>query len=268
MSTLVYDGTFEGLLCLLDEVTAGAAIDADIGIAGCWQPSFFDAGTLIATDAHRAQRFLKRLLSATSRAVVKNVVSAHIADVPAFETTLAAYCRLAFARGAHVDRDHTQVAVQRVHALARSVAREVHRLKGFARFRELRDGSLFAPLQPTHNVIGPLAVYFTRRIPRPAWILYDVGRGWGLRWDCRTLTECTLASDGECCHTDPAALDELVSDAERRYQDLWRTFFRAISITSRENPQLQRQNMPARYWRFLIEQPGPIAAERKAASSR
>ena len=40
---------------------------------------------------------------------------------------------------------------------ARDAGREAHRLKGLARFRHLRDGGLWAPIAPVHNVIMPLA---------------------------------------------------------------------------------------------------------------
>ncbi|MDR2407664.1 MAG: DUF4130 domain-containing protein, partial [Bacteroidales bacterium] len=40
---------------------------------------------------------------------------------------------------------------------------------------------------------------------------------------------------------------------ESRYQELWKTFWRAVAIQERKNPKLQRQFMPKRYWKYLIE---------------
>ncbi|MFW6294603.1 MAG: DUF4130 domain-containing protein, partial [Halanaerobium sp.] len=37
---------------------------------------------------------------------------------------------------------------------------------------------------------------------------------------------------------------------------LWKSFFSAVSIKNRLNPKLQRQFMPKKYWKYLIEKPG------------
>ena len=37
------------------------------------------------------------------------------------------------------------------------------------------------------------------------------------------------------------------------YADLWRTFFESISINERENPSLQRNNMPLHYRKYATE---------------
>jgi probable DNA metabolism protein len=42
---------------------------------------------------------------------------------------------------------------------------------------------------------------------------------------------------------------------EQNYQDLWKEFFDSIAIENRKNSRLQRQNMPKRYWKHLIESP-------------
>ena len=49
-------------------------------------------------------------------------------------------------------------------------------------------------------------------------------------------------------------LDKNVFDEkEEEYQKLWKTFFKRIAITERKNLKLQRQFIPARYWKYLPE---------------
>ena len=43
------------------------------------------------------------------------------------------------------------------------------------------------------------------------------------------------------------------SEDEEYYQKLWQGFFDNIAIKNRNNPGLQRQLMPKRYWKYLIE---------------
>jgi probable DNA metabolism protein len=40
------------------------------------------------------------------------------------------------------------------------------------------------------------------------------------------------------------------------WEDLWRTYHRAINNPCRKNPGLQRQFMPLRYWKYLSEMEG------------
>ena len=37
------------------------------------------------------------------------------------------------------------------------------------------------------------------------------------------------------------------------FQDLWRTYFKAICIKERMNPRKQLSDMPRRYWRYMTE---------------
>jgi len=49
-------------------------------------------------------------------------------------------------------------------------------------------------------------------------------------------------------------LDEAVlSENDRLFQDLWRTYFKAICIKERMNPKKQLSDMPRRYWRYMTE---------------
>ena len=46
---------------------------------------------------------------------------------------------------------------------------------------------------------------------------------------------------------------DLLAADEERFQDLWRTYFRSLTIRERLNPRKQRQDMPVRFWPHLTE---------------
>ena len=49
-------------------------------------------------------------------------------------------------------------------------------------------------------------------------------------------------------------LDESLMDKdEKLFQQLWKTYFKAICIKERMNPRKHRQDMPVRYWKYLTE---------------
>ena len=48
----------------------------------------------------------------------------------------------------------------------------------------------------------------------------------------------------------------VLSDNDQLFQDLWRTYFKAICIKERMNPRKQLQDMPRRYWKYMTEKNG------------
>lgn len=253
---LVYDGSFEGLLCALECGCDDKRVER-LTAQQAAEPTLFGERGEIPTVTARAAGFAQRLRSASSREVLHNVLYNYLSEVAGFETALLQYVRLAFTHGAEVDRYHAHDAVRAVHMLTRKVGCELHRFTGLARFRELRDGTWWAPIAPDHNIACGLALHFRRRMPGHAWVIYDVQRDYGVRWDTR---EFTLVSMNEELRRD--GLGDLgmwepwYSEAERKFQRLWRGYFESIAIAARRNPSLQRRFMPQRYWRYLIERPG------------
>ena len=49
-------------------------------------------------------------------------------------------------------------------------------------------------------------------------------------------------------------LDEsMMADDEKLFQDLWKGYFKALTIKERINLKLQKQHMPRRFWKYLTE---------------
>ena len=49
------------------------------------------------------------------------------------------------------------------------------------------------------------------------------------------------------------ALIQNVSAEELEYRRLWCAFFESIAIKARQNPKLQSQNIPKRFWQDTVE---------------
>jgi probable DNA metabolism protein len=47
--------------------------------------------------------------------------------------------------------------------------------------------------------------------------------------------------------------DNQIAKDEKFFQDLWKTYFKAICIQERLNPRKYKQDMPVRYWKLLTE---------------
>ena len=47
--------------------------------------------------------------------------------------------------------------------------------------------------------------------------------------------------------------DTMAAEDEKLFQTLWKNYFKSLTIKERINPKLQRQHMPQRFWKYLVE---------------
>lgn len=137
--------------------------------------------------------------------------------------------------------------IQRVFELTRMVSNEAHHYLGFLRFSELEQGILYAEIEPKHYVIEQLAEHFTDRLPAENWMIYDRRRQLAAIHQCQK---------GWLLFRKTVALEEQsteVTHKEAYYRKLWKSFCGHISVTERENPCLQRQNLPLHFRKYMAE---------------
>ena len=124
----------------------------------------------------------------------------------------------------------------------RRVSHEIDRMKGFVRFRESASGALYAPLSPDNDIVDLLARHFSKRLPEYPFVLHDVRRKKAAVWD------------GEHLFLAPLQQAEVMLSAdEEGWQKLWKTYFSAVNIPSRERIRQQNGYLPKRYRKFMTE---------------
>lgn len=137
--------------------------------------------------------------------------------------------------------------VEKVFELARNVFGEAHSYKGFLRFRELKNGVLYAEITPKNQVLTCLAPHFAERLPVENWMIHDkphksfavheAGKQWVIVWG-ESFDEETFQD---------------VSEKEEKYAKLWTGFCRTIAVESRINPKCQQKNLPYRFRGNMVE---------------
>lgn len=145
-------------------------------------------------------------------------------------------------------------AVRAVFGMYRQVANEAHHYKGFVRFRELKNKTLFAKIEPKHAVLPCIAEHFADRFPQENWIIYD-----------KTHEVFLIHEKGKryyflqqyMCMKGDSGSDQNIaggfSEEEMDYEALWKGFVQSISVAERENRALQNQNLPLRFRTNLVE---------------
>ncbi|MDR2798603.1 MAG: TIGR03915 family putative DNA repair protein [Treponema sp.] len=139
---------------------------------------------------------------------------------------------------------------------AAKVRHEQHRLMGFLRFSPNKAGIYTARCAPDHFTLPILARHFTLRFGTLPWAIIDEKRRISLM---RTYgEEPRLISGVEIPDQERRKSGSAdVFDAGQDWEQLWRQYHRSINQENRKRLALQRQFMPVRYWRYLVEMTEP-----------
>lgn len=127
---------------------------------------------------------------------------------------------------------------------ARAVAREVHKMHAFVRFRgvgihEATGREEFvAWFEPMYPVLRLAAPFFEKRFA-------------GMNWSILTPEAC-VSWDGEKLTFLPG-MSRQDAPAADAHDDLWRTYYRSIFNPARLKVQTMQSSMPQKYWKNLPE---------------
>ncbi|MCA3254728.1 MAG: UdgX family uracil-DNA binding protein [Alphaproteobacteria bacterium] len=137
--------------------------------------------------------------------------------------------------------DKADPLVDRLEALRRSVARDIHKMRAFVRFREVteEDGARFvAWFEPDHHIVRRNAGFFVRRFST-------------MRWSILTPEVCALW-DGETLDFTPGATKTDAPDGDA-VEATWRTYYASTFNPARLKVKAMLKEMPKKYWRNMPE---------------
>jgi DNA polymerase len=121
--------------------------------------------------------------------------------------------------------------------LAKSVRRDLHKMRAFVRFREI-DGEFVAWFEPDHHIVRANAGFFVRRFA-------------AMRWSILT-PEATIHWDGEVLREGPGADRSQAPDGDV-LEEVWKAYYAAIFNPARLKVSAMLKEMPRRYWKNMPE---------------
>ena len=257
MLTYIYDSSFDGYLCALEIIFSNQNIPEDIISESAFLNNLFSDTIKIQTDYSLSEAFLKKIGTKYSLEVLRDLMLVFITSDPGVEMVLFEYLKYIQKHGIRSIQNYSNSTIRKVRKLCQKVTFEIHRLKGLLRFHKLKDGTFYGPLEPDYPIIQMLAPHFRKRFGNQKWMIHDTKRNTaifcdGKKWESVELEEEDAAVFKAIMNNDPSYVDL----EEKFYQSLWKTYFNAIAIQERKNPRLQKQFMPKRYWKYLIEKQG------------
>ncbi len=129
--------------------------------------------------------------------------------------------------------------------IEKHVANENHKMKGFTRFKELKNNILYAEIAPINDILDLLSNHFKKRLKNEYWIIKDVNRKIISIYDKKQYF---------IIPEENLKIEELsLSNKEEQIELLWKTFYKTIGIEERKNDRCRRNFMPKRYWKYITE---------------
>ena len=238
---LVYDSSFEGFLSLVYEVYYKKLKPINI-YKILPNKIIFEETKIIETNELNAIKVLDAIKAKFPKDIFCKILNIFMCDTKEFEMALLEYIILGF-------KDTKQLfninisCIFYLNNLEKELFKNVHKMSGFIRFEELDDNSLYAKIECKFNVVYFLAKHFLKRFNNQNFIIHDINR------------KLAFIKIGENYSMQKIAfIDEPnYSASEEKFQKLWKTFFKGVTIKERINQKLQQQLVPLIYRAYMSE---------------
>lgn len=251
MQTLVYDGSFEGLLTAVFDVYEYKFADVQFASAIHYQKNIFDRTYEVNTDEVKAARVWNGLKRRLSSNATEQLYKTFLSEKKDIENILLNYIRYAFSSDTSIENDFSNAAVLTVAQTAKMVHREKHRMEAFIRFQLTGNDLYYAVIEPDFDVLPLIRKHFADRYADQLWLIYDSRRKYGLYYNKEEVSTVSMIFTEEA--GSGKDVRHAFAEGEELYQKLWKQYFSSVNISARKNMKLHIQHMPRRYWKFLTE---------------
>jgi probable DNA metabolism protein len=250
----IYDGSFQGLLSSIYDGIALNENPERIITKEYLEPELFIEIKEIKTIPEKADKVIKTISAKFKLEIIENVYYSFLSNVKDIEKNIFDYIKLSFYSGNNIEGYYANDVVYTIRETVRKVIWEKHKFLGLVRFRLLKDGLYYAPIEPDNNITALLITHFKKRLSNQKWLIHDINRGIGAYFNGLKSSIISIDKFNVKLLDKGNNLDKnIFDDREEEIQKLWKIFFGKITIPEKKNSKLQRQFIPIRYWKHLIE---------------
>ena len=258
MTVYTFDSTLDGLLTAVFDSFAFHQQHVTLMAKGEQLPLFANEPYVVMTDSEKAERVWKGLEKYLSKDGLHMITISWLSEERALNQPLFNFICKVFRQPecSGIERNASDLDVLEVRNTCRRVLHEQLRMKQFIRFQKAKDGTYLAVVSPDHNVLPLIISHFQDRFNDQPWLIYDAKRHYGYYYD-GTAEPIRITFEDESVVpfdlSNGKLNDEVLSENDQLFQQLWRTYFKAICIKERMNPRKQLSDMPRRYWKYMTE---------------
>ena len=252
MQVFLYDKTFEGLLTAVFDAYSRRSFPDKLLDEKEAVPSLFEEPYIVCTEEMKADRVWNGLGKRLSRTAFHGIFAVWLSEQPGVDILLFRYICKVIDSTKSVELNFGDPDILAYSKILKKVVQESHYVMQFLRFQQTKDGVYFAAVEPLYNVLPLVISHLEDRFASQSWMVYDMKREYGFYYDKQSVSEVSFSSE-KAFGEDGNLKADLMSEDEQLIQRVWQTYFKSIAIEARRNPRLHRQNMPRRFWKYLIE---------------
>lgn len=240
LNIYVYDGSFSGLLVLIKYLFQNSIFPLNIKSTD-YNFSLFDSP--INLNLTNNDDIIMEFIKKTNVYFFNTCFNIYLSNDNNKEIVLYKFflCFIKYGNNTFYMRKFD--SINKALKIDQYVRRENHKFKGFVRFKELKNGILYAEISPENNIIFILAKHFKQRLKKEKWIIKDVKRNIVCYYDGHLNFY-----DGNTLNI---SLDLNINENE--YVDMWKSFYDTIGIKERKNERCRMNFMPKKYWKYIVE---------------
>ncbi len=250
--TLIYDGTFEGLLTAIFEIYEYRYTDIEIAAAeNHFLENIFADNHQVCTNRDKAERVLIKLEKNLGKSGCNDLLKLFFSEHPQMEALFFHAVKSSLQNPSlNIFQNFADDQILEISKVLKSMRREIHRMHAFIRFERLEDDLYFAKIEPDFNMLPLIFRHFKARYRDQRWMIVDLKRNFGVTYDL---------ADIHFINPEPEQLQQFLNSGqfhhqdERQFQKMWQTYFVKTGIPSRKNMKLHIQHVPKRYWKYLTE---------------
>src|SRR4051794_36059245 len=135
MTTVIYDGTFEGWLTAVFEIYEYKFSSVTITKKEHFQQNIYNQHHESLYNYEKSTRVWKGLTAKVSATALSQLYKAFLSEEAGIENVLLRYVQYAFTAKQTIEYDYSNADVLKVVQTAKKVYREKHRMEAFVRFQ-------------------------------------------------------------------------------------------------------------------------------------
>lgn len=240
----LYDGSFDNLLSLIEYLLKNKIIPDDIQNQNSYQPNLLSNYFQYTNDLD-SSLLVTKIVTTMPNTSMHHIYYTYLSNYKYKELVIFYYIMYGMKYGFQINGMRNLKCVNKVLMTSKYVGREAHRMKGFVRFKDMDEGYLMATIEPENNIIDILSSHFQKRLGNEKWVILD---------NKRNIISICENQEYKIISGENFRLNEIkLSSNELFIESLWKDFFKTIGIKERKNYCCQRNFMPKKYWKYILE---------------
>ena len=244
----LYDGTFDGLLTIVFDCYISKSLPQKIVPKDEYVQNILDKTSFIETNFEKSSRVFEGIHKSICNDALYNAYYAFLSANRSGicdnkEIEIVKFLLKGFVVGPKIMTMLSVSYVLNVFKLRKNMLAEAHKLKGLVRLQEIGNNVFYSSIHPENNVIENIGHFFMKRFPMQNLILHDKNRQIAFLYNTKKYEIIDVNNN----------ITPTITEEEKEFQTLWKTFFKTIAIKERTNKRCQMQFMPKKYWQDLVE---------------